>query len=78
MLVTYLCWEGVYAIHTVHFPDRYLLQDIEIARIAVVEARIVIMKDLDFSDSFFPKVPPPRMIYLRLGDMRNRDRTALS
>ncbi len=76
MLVTYLRWKGVDAIHTTHFPDGHLLQDAEIARIAVAEERIVITKDSDFPDVFFLKGPPPRVVYLRLGNMRNRDLTA--
>lgn len=76
MLVTYLQWKGVDAIHTTHFPEGHLLQDAEIAKIAIDEKRIIVTKDSDFPDSFFLKGPPPRIFYLRLGNMRNRELTA--
>ncbi|MBO0929834.1 DUF5615 family PIN-like protein [Fibrella aquatilis] len=76
MLATYFRWKGSDAIHTTHFPDGHLLQDAEIGRIALTEDRIIVTKDSDFPDSFFLKGPPPRVLYLRLGNMRNRDLTA--
>ena len=76
MLATYLQWKGFDSIHTTHFPNGHLLQDTEIRRIAITENRIIVTKDSDFPDSFFLKGPPPRVIYLRLGNTRNRELTA--
>jgi predicted nuclease of predicted toxin-antitoxin system len=61
MLVTYLRWNGADAIHTTHFPEGHLLQNAEIARIAIDEERIIVTKDSDFSDSFFFKGAPPHL-----------------
>ena len=76
MLATYLCWKGFDAIHTTHFSEGHLLQDAEIGRIAIDEHRIIVTKDSDFPDSFFLKGPPPRILYLRMGNSKNRDLTA--
>ena len=76
MLATYLQWKGFDAIHTTHFSEGHLLQDAQIRQIALDENRIILTKDSDFPDSFFLKGPPPRIIYLRLGNIRNRELTA--
>lgn len=76
MLATYLKWKGFDAVHTTFFPDGHLLQDAQIAEIAITENRIIVTKDSDFPDSFYLKGPPPRIVYLRLGNIRNRDLTA--
>ena len=76
MLATYLCWKGADAIHTTHFPEGHLLQDADIAQIALQEQRIIVTKDSDFPDVFFLKGAPPRLVYLRLGNIRNRELTA--
>lgn len=76
MLGTYLRWKGADAVHTTHFPEGHLLQDSGIVRIALEEERIIVTKDSDFPDAFFLKGAPPRLVYLRLGNMRNRELTA--
>lgn len=76
MLATYLRWKGFDAIHTTHFPEGHLLQDADITKITIEEDRIIVTKDSDFPDSFFLKGPPPRIVYLRLGNIRNRELTA--
>ena len=76
MLATYLRWKGFDAVHTTHFPEGHLFQDADIAKIATEENRIIVTKDSDFPDSFFLKGPPPRVIYIRLGNIRNRELTA--
>ncbi|GAB3713988.1 hypothetical protein GCM10027592_53450 [Spirosoma flavus] len=76
MLATYLQWKGAEAIHTTHFPEGHLLQDTDIAKIAIEEGRIIVTKDSDFPDAFFLKGAPPRVVYLRLGNIRNRELTA--
>lgn len=76
MLATYLRWKGFDAVHTTHFPDGHLLQDAAIRKIALTEARIIVTKDVDFPDQFFLKGPPPRIVHLQLGNIRNRDLTA--
>ncbi len=78
MLATYLRWKGSDAIHTTHFHEGHLLQDSQIAKIALDENRIIVTKDSDFPDSFFLKGPPPRLVYLRLGNVRNRGLSAFS
>ena len=76
MLAAYLRWKGFDAIHTTHFPEGHLLQDADISRIAIEEGRIIITKDSDFPASFFLKGSPPRLVYIRLGNTRNRELTA--
>lgn len=53
MLATYLRWKGADAIHTTHFPEGHLLQDADIAKIALREQRIIVTKDSDFPDALF-------------------------
>jgi predicted nuclease of predicted toxin-antitoxin system len=77
MLAAYFRQKGFDAIHTTHFPEGHLLQDAEISKIAIKDNRIVVTKDSDFPDSFFLKGPPPRVIYLRFGNTKNRELTAL-
>lgn len=56
--------------------DEYGEELIDEAKIATEANRIIVTKDSDFPDSFFLKGAPPRLIYLRLGNLRNRELTA--
>jgi predicted nuclease of predicted toxin-antitoxin system len=76
MLATYLRWKGFDAIDTTHFPEGHLLQDAEIGKIALDENRIIVTKDSDFPDAFFLTGSPPSIIFIRLGNTRNRELTA--
>ena len=58
------------------FPKGHLLQDADISKISIEENRIIATKDSDFPDSFFLKGPPPRVVYVRLVNIRNRELTA--
>ena len=57
MLATYLAWKGFNAIHTTHFSEGHLLQDAAISRITLDKDRIIVTKDADFPDAFFPERP---------------------
>ncbi|GAB3972822.1 hypothetical protein GCM10028806_25510 [Spirosoma terrae] len=73
VLASFLRRKGFDAIHTTHFDNGHLLADNAIRTIAIAEERIVITKDSDFPDLFYKLGPPPRLLYLTLGNIRNND-----
>ena len=72
-LASYLQSKGHDCIHTTDFPDGHLLQDNEIVLIAIEQDRTVITKDTDFSDHFYLKGAPPKVLLLQFGNISNRD-----
>ena len=72
-LSVYLQSEGHDCIHTTDFEDGHLLQDSEIIEIAIEQERTVITKDSDFSDHYFLKGAPPKVLLLLFGNISNKD-----
>jgi predicted nuclease of predicted toxin-antitoxin system len=64
---------GYDCIHTSDFEDSYLLKDSEIILIATEENRTIITKDSDFSDHYYLKGAPPRVLLLQFGNICNKD-----
>jgi len=75
-LSAYLQSEGHDCIHTTDFENGHLLQDSEIIEIAIEQERTVITKDSDFSDHYFLKGAPPKILLLLFGNISNKDLTA--
>lgn len=73
VLATYLRRKGFDATHTTNYPSVQFLSDAEIRSIALEESRIIITKDEDFSDYYWVKGSPPRVLQLTLGNIRNND-----
>jgi predicted nuclease of predicted toxin-antitoxin system len=73
VLATYLRRKGFDATHTTNYPSAQFLSDTEIRSIALEEGRIIITKDEDFSDYYWVKGSPPRVLQLILGNIRNND-----
>lgn len=72
-LAKYLRTKGHDCIHTSDFEDGHLLQDSEIILIAKEKNRTIITKDSDFSDHYFLKGAPPRVLLLQFGNISNND-----
>ena len=73
VLATYLRRKGWNAVHTTNYPQAQFLTDSEIRAIATDENRIVVTKDEDFADYFWAKSSPPRVLLLRVGNIKNND-----
>jgi predicted nuclease of predicted toxin-antitoxin system len=73
VLASFLQRKGFDAIHTTSFPEGQLLEDEQISQIAIEQNRIIITKDSDFSEHYFLKGSPPKVLHLSVGNVRNRD-----
>ncbi|GAB3906687.1 hypothetical protein GCM10028803_39430 [Larkinella knui] len=73
VLASFLSRKGFDAIYTTSFFEGYLLGDEEISQLAVAQNRIIITKDSDFSEYYFLKGSPPKILHLSVGNIRNRD-----
>ncbi len=65
--------QGYDVMHTTDFPQGHLLTDKAIRVIATAEARIIITKDNDFYDNFMLKGSPPQVLFLQVGNLKNKD-----
>jgi len=72
-LASYLQSKGYDCIHTTYFEEGHLLQDSEIIVIAIEENRTIISKDSDFSDHYYLKGVPPKILLLQFGNISNND-----
>ncbi len=71
-LATYLSTKGYSSIHTTYFDNGHLLKDNEKIEIAKGESRIVVTKDSDFSDYYYLKGAPPKILLLKFGNISNK------
>lgn len=58
-------------IHTLDLPEGNRTTDKEIQHIAMNESRVLITKDKDFMHSFLLQGIPPKLLLVRVGNMRN-------
>ncbi|MFK7937165.1 MAG: DUF5615 family PIN-like protein [Saprospiraceae bacterium] len=72
-LARFLRDKGHDCTHTVDYDKGHLLQDTEIILIAKEEVRTVITKDSDFSDYFYLKGAPPKVLMLQFGNISNNE-----
>lgn len=49
------------------------MSDAKILSIATTENRIVVTKDSDFWDNYFVHGAPPRVLFLDIGNIKNKD-----
>jgi predicted nuclease of predicted toxin-antitoxin system len=73
MLAGYLTSKGHDSIHTTFFENGHLLQDSAISIIAKNENRIIITKDNDFFERYTLYGPPPKILLLQFGNIKNTD-----
>lgn len=73
MLARFFRERGFDAIHTLELPDKNVTDDLKINQISLTEERIVISKDSDFYDSYSAKQEPYKLLYLKMGNIRNKD-----
>ena len=64
-------WRGEDCQHVYDLNDAWT--DTEIWRYAIEHDLVIVSKDADFSDWIMLKDPPPRVVHLRLGNMKMRD-----
>ncbi len=72
-LSRYFNEKGYDTVHTTDYENGHLLGDPEIRDIAENEVRIVVTKDSDFSDLYFLKGSPPKILLLDVGNISNSD-----
>jgi predicted nuclease of predicted toxin-antitoxin system len=70
VICTYFKNQGHQAIHTLELPEKNLTDDTEIAQIAFEKGAIVISKDSDFYHSFLLHRKPPKLVLVKVGNMR--------
>jgi len=70
-LASWLVDRGVDAIHVNDLENGLRLPDIELWRIAKVETRIIVTKDMDFIELSAVYGVPPRVVILRYGNCGN-------
>ncbi len=73
MLAEFLRERDFDAVHTLELPNKNITGDSEINRISLAEQRIVILKDSDFYDTYSAKQEPYKLLYLTMGNIRNKD-----
>lgn len=76
-LARHLVEAGHDAIHTLDLPEQNRTTDVEIARLADAEDRIVVSKDSDFRDSHLLSCTPARLLVVSTGNITNSDLLAL-
>ena len=64
-------WAGEEYEHVIHINDE--LKDSEIWEYAKVNNLTIITKDTDFSDMVMLNSPPPRVIHIKIGNMKMRE-----
>ena len=57
--------------HATHFGDQ--LTDLELWSIAREQNLIILTRDADFFDRIILEGPPPKVIWVRLGNLRRKD-----
>ena len=72
-LASFLRKKGIDAVHTTDTFKGHLLQDKEIVEIAIKDNRIIISKDSDFWDNFLLNGVPPKILFLQLGNIKNKE-----
>ena len=72
-LAVFLRKRGFDATHVFDYPSREFTPDDEVISFAIKENRIVVSKDVDFFDYFLLKNYPPAVLFLQLGNIKNRD-----
>ncbi len=64
-------WQGEEFLHVVDIDDE--MTDSEIWNYARKNNHTIVTKDADFSNRMIVSKPPPRIIHIRVGNMRLRD-----
>jgi predicted nuclease of predicted toxin-antitoxin system len=67
----FACWRGPDFEHVFDHDDRW--SDRDIWDYARFHDQVIVTKDADFSNWIICSSPPPRVVHLRVGNMRIRD-----
>ena len=65
------------ACHTRELPQGNATTDAEVCRLATKDGRVVVSKDRDFYDSLLLRGEPPKLLLVRVGNMRKAELTRL-
>ena len=65
------------AVHTLDLPRGNETPDAELCAVCARENRVLVTKDSDFTNSFFLRREPPRLLLLSTGNITNRELEAL-
>ncbi len=65
------------AVHTLDLPRGNGTPDEELCEICRRESRVLVTKDSDFTNSFFLKREPPRLLLVSTGNITNQELEAL-
>ncbi|MGB4958743.1 MAG: DUF5615 family PIN-like protein [Saprospiraceae bacterium] len=68
---------GYDAVHTKSYSEGIFLSDTAIRKLALQENRIIITKDSDFYNSHFIDAKMPPVLYLKIGNISNKDLISL-
>ena len=63
--------------HTRELPESNATSDLAICRLATEEGCVVVSKDRDFYDSLLLRGEPPRLLLVRVGNLRKAELTEL-
>ena len=69
--------EGHDALHTLELRDGNRTPDAELCEICRREQRVLVTKDLDFTDSFLLRREPTQLLLISTGNIGNRELEAL-
>lgn len=61
------------AVHTRELPLGNATDDCTLRQLATLEQRVLITKDRDFYDSFLLHGQPPKLLLVKVGNLRRRD-----
>ena len=76
-LARLLASEAHDALHTLDLPGGNRTPDAELCNICAREQRVLLTKDLDFTDSFLLNRRPAQLLLISTGNIDNRDLEAL-
>ncbi len=63
--------------HTRELPQGNATTDAEVCRLAPEDGRVVVSKDRDFYDSLLLRGEPPKLLLVRVGNLRKAELTRL-
>jgi predicted nuclease of predicted toxin-antitoxin system len=71
----YAAWKGAEPVYIKDIDDR--MSDSDIWAMAKLNGAIIISRDSDFHRRIIHSLPPPKVVYLNLGNIKTKEFTAL-
>lgn len=72
-LVNWLSERNHDVVHTSALPSKNETEDFDIIELSIIQQRIVITKDDDFYKNYIIKGEPHKLLFLTMGNMKNKD-----